>query len=88
MEDGEDVCNTTPVIAEDGKTAGVAVTEQDSAVVVVVPTAKVKKDKKSKDSGGVNPFKEHPFTFLAPDDPILLNCMSALFFSQSFCFTV
>lgn len=25
--------------------------------------------------GGGGSFKENPYTFLAPDDPILLNCM-------------
>jgi len=87
MEDEADVPNTTPVIAEDDKAAAVEVAEQDS-VTTAVPAAKGKKEKKSKDSGGVNSYKEHPFTFLAPGDPVLLNCMSALFFAQSCYFIV
>ena len=86
-ENEGDVRGTTPVIAEDGEAAVVKVAEQDSAMAVV-PAAKAKKDKKSKDGGGVNSFREHPFTFLAPGDPILLNCMSALFFAQGFYFMV
>lgn len=33
-----------------------------------------KRQKKTKEGGGGS-FKEHPYTFLAPDDPILVNCM-------------
>lgn len=36
-------------------------------------TGKRQGKEKSTDGGGS--FKENPYTFLAPDDPILLNCM-------------
>ena len=32
------------------------------------------------DGGGVIHFKENPFTFVSPDDPIIKTCMSVLFF--------
>ena len=33
------------------------------------------KSQSQKSSDGGGSFKENPYTFLAPDDPILLNCM-------------
>ncbi|KAF9459139.1 cytosine-5--methyltransferase [Collybia nuda] len=41
-----------------------------------------KKGKEKEGAGGS--FKEHPYTFLAPDDPILVNCMTRLALTTEF----
>ncbi|KAH9477926.1 Multisite-specific tRNA:(cytosine-C(5))-methyltransferase trm4b [Psilocybe cubensis] len=40
-----------------------------------------RRKKKSQDGGG---FKENPYTFLKPDDPILLNCIERLHINSDF----
>ncbi|KAG6830768.1 hypothetical protein H0H87_007167 [Tephrocybe sp. NHM501043] len=49
----------------------------DSQVTTETTATKVpRKEKKVKEgNGGGGNFKEHPYTFLPPTDPILLNCM-------------
>jgi multisite-specific tRNA:(cytosine-C5)-methyltransferase len=39
------------------------------------PSEKGKKGRKGKAAEGGGSFKEQPYTFLAPDDLILINCM-------------
>ncbi|KAF8067658.1 cytosine-5--methyltransferase [Lyophyllum atratum] len=42
-----------------------------------------KREKKAKEGGGGS-FKEHPYTFLSPDDPILQNCIERLALTSDF----
>jgi len=42
-------------------------------------SSKSKPKDKTRETGGI--FTEHPYTFLPPDDPILINCMLVIFFS-------
>jgi len=39
------------------------------------PTQTLTKKGKNKSTQGRGSFKENPYTFLSPDDPILLSCM-------------
>lgn len=64
------------VTEQDGEVDTEAKDEEKTSTLAadVVPATKPKREKKVKEGGGGS-FKEHPYTFLPPDDPILLNCM-------------
>ena len=63
-----------------------AMVEQEALAIPVIDDVKLEtksgntgkrqgKSQSQKTADGGGSFKENPYTFLAPDDPILLNCM-------------
>jgi multisite-specific tRNA:(cytosine-C5)-methyltransferase len=70
----------TPVLAEETEAQNMEIesnTEKDSSARDTPPSSsrKGEKERKSKAAEGGSSFKEQPYTFLDPEDPILLNCM-------------
>ncbi|RDB16064.1 Multisite-specific tRNA:(cytosine-C(5))-methyltransferase trm4b [Hypsizygus marmoreus] len=84
----EDDTNMTPIETEEKTDDSALATKPEEGASSVAPDtkpARSKQEKKAKDGGGGNgSFKEHPYTFLSPDDPILLNCMSRLSLTSAF----
>ncbi|KAG6840999.1 hypothetical protein C0991_002779 [Blastosporella zonata] len=62
--------------------------EGDTTATAETTTKVTRKEKKAKENGGGGGgggvFKEHPYTFLPPTDPILLSCIERLALTSAF----
>lgn len=70
-EDSEVVLGEPGLESADEPTERLHIDEIKMKATHEAPTMKGK----SKSSRGGGSFKENPYTFLSPDDPILLSCM-------------
>lgn len=75
MAENEDAAAMTEVMDEE--VAVIEATEiDDEREVVDTPAQHSNRNRgRERDNDGGGGFKEPPFTFLAPDDPILLSCL-------------
>ncbi|KAH9931944.1 cytosine-5--methyltransferase [Fomitopsis serialis] len=82
----DDIDEELPDEAADEGTSSSATNSISQTTPVISPEEfkKQQKGKKQKGDGGAVHFKENPFTFVSPDDPIIQTCMTKLRLQPSF----
>jgi multisite-specific tRNA:(cytosine-C5)-methyltransferase len=80
LTDDHVILETVDISAEAAETQNMEMepkTEEDRSAQEYSSSTSKKGEKgnKGKAAGGGGSFKEQPYTFLAPEDPVLLNCM-------------